>query len=190
MKSIKHTAIVLVLAGFSMAAEASLVTWDFSWERTSRSNTYTGIGMFSYGGSTGDFVTQGGSWLLGDLNDELTAFSFEGFVNNVSIGTTNVLPSLFSFSPGHEFILGLKNISGQGVGVACLLNRCSLYEDGDRIRRSNGRVQLTQRDHGGGGGPTTSLPEPGLFGLTMIGMLFSLWTRRRGQQAAASGFGQ
>ncbi len=179
MQRIKFTALILILAGFSMVAEASLSTWDFRWERSTGSNTYSGNGMFSFGGAAGNLVTHGGSMLTGNLNDELLAFSFEGLVNNVSIGSTNELPSLFSFSPDGEFILALSaNTSGQGAGVGCFLNLCALFNDGDRIRKSGGSITLTQRGHDESGSPT-GLSEPGLFGLTIIGLLLSLWFRRQ-----------
>ena len=90
MQFIKATALVLILAGFSMAAKADLVTWDFMWERTARSNNYKGIGMFSYEGSPSNFVTHGSSRLLGYLNDELVAFSFDGFVNRLEEHTSGL----------------------------------------------------------------------------------------------------
>ncbi len=185
MRYIKTTALFLILSSFSLAAQAGIATWDFSWERSTRSNTYTGIGMFSYAGSPGDFVTHGRSRKFGDLNDELVAFSFEGFVNDISIGATHALPKLFAFSPDDELIVALKaKDSGSGIGIRCVLNRCSLREDGDRIRRSGGKVHVTQRDHRGGS--TTSLPEPGLFGLTMLGIFLGLWYRRHSQQTVAA----
>lgn len=182
MRHIKATALLLVLATFSMAAQASLVTWDFSWERTARSNVYNGIGMFSYESSAGNHVTHGGTW-WNDLDDELTAFSFEGFVNGASIGVTNALPGYFDFSADLGVIWALSaNRSGNsdGAGVGCLLNLCSLYDDGDRISRSLGHLTASLRDH------PTALAAPGLLGLTMAGMWLGLWRRRRTDDAIAT----
>ncbi len=182
LQYLKTPALFLLLACFSLAAEASLITWDFTWERSNRSNLYSGVGMFSYDSSAGARVTHGGSW-FGDLDDELTAFSFEGFVNGVSLGATNALPQLFGFSADRALIFSLSSNKfrlSQGAGVGCLLNYCSLFEDGSRVRGSTGSLSLTQRD----AGAPTGLPEPGLFGLTMAGMLLGIWLRRRSDVAA------
>ncbi len=176
MRHLKATLLLLVLATFSMAAQASLVTWDFSWERSTGSTVYSGIGMFSYESSAGNHVTNGGTW-WNDLDDELTAFSFEGFRNGVSVGATNALPGYFDFSANYGIIWALSaNRSGDGAGVGCLVNFCSLYVDGQRVRRSLGHLTASLRDHA-----PTSLTSPGLglLGLTMVGMWFGLWRRRR-----------
>ncbi len=167
MQHIKASALVFLLALFATGAQASLVTWDFAWERTARSNTYGGIGMFSYDSSAGNHVTHGGS-RFGDLDDELTAFSFEGFVNSESIGVTNALPALFDFSANIPVVWAMaanKFRYSLGAGVGCILNTCSLYEDGDRARKSAGMLTLTRRDN------STTLAEPGTLILTSLGML-------------------
>jgi len=184
MYCIKTLALSFLLAMFSMAAQASLVTWDFSWERTHRSDVYSGIGQFSYDSSAGNHVTHGGGWIFGDLDDELTAFSFEGFVNGASTGVTNTLPDLFDFSAGLEVIWALSANSffySEGAGISCLVNLCALFEDGDWIRRSTGLLTLTRRtdDEGGGGGGSTGLTEPGTLGLAGLGILLGGLVNRR-----------
>jgi len=158
------------------------VSWDFSWERTAKSAVYSGVGMFSYDSSADNRVTHGGSW-LGDMDDELTAFNFEGFVDNVSIGAINSLPDYFDFSSDHEIIWALSANNfffSEGAGVGCLVNLCALSDDGNMLGGSIGALTVTR--HGaaitGGTGPT-GLAEPGLFGLTMAGMLLGAWRRRR-----------
>jgi len=174
MKTVNKIALALVLATFSIAAQASLVTWDFTWERTHRSDVYSGVGMFSYDSSAGNHVTHGG-WAFEDLDDELTAFSFEGFVNSASIGVTNALPDLFDFSAdiGMVWLLAANRFFySDSAGLGCIANFCTLYDDGDKIRRSTGILNLTRRT-------TANLVEPELFGLTMAGMLLAVWMRRR-----------
>ena len=177
MKTAKKIAILLVLVTFATAAQASLVTWDFTWERTHRSNVYSGVGMFSYDSSAGNHVTHGG-WVFEDLDDELTAFSFEGFVNSASIGVTNALPELFDFSAdiGVVWLLAANRFFySDDAGLGCIANFCTLYDDGDRVRRSTGILNLTRR----GTSVTANLVEPELFGLTMGGMLLAIWLRGR-----------
>jgi len=182
MRPIKATLLFLVLATFSMTAQASLVTWDFSWERTARATVYSGIGMFSYESSAGNHVTHGSTW-WNDPADELTAFSFEGFRNGVSVGATNALPDYFDFSADLGIIWALsanQSWSSNGAGVGCLVNLCSLYVDGRWIRKSLGHLTVSLRDHA-----PTSLTSPGLLGLTMVGLWFGLWRRRRDDAGVA-----
>jgi len=183
MKFFKTTALSLVLATFSMAAQAFPVTWDFSWEKTYGADIFAGVGMFSYDSSAGDRVTQGGFFRT--LPSELTEFSFEGFVNRNSIGGTDVLPEYFNFSPDPGIIWGLSAngiFFGQGTGVGCLFNYCGLIDDGDVNWQSVDYVTVEQRigpTTRGGGGPT-GLAEPGTLGLAGLGMLLGgLITRRR-----------
>lgn len=131
--------------------------------------------MFSYDSSAGSHVTHGTYGPVIDLDDELTAFSFEGFVNNESVGSTNTLPELFVFSADSEILRTLFAYAsfGTGSGIGCHFNSCSLFAEGQWVLPSTERITLAQRDG------QTSLSEPGVFGLTMTGMLLSVWHRRR-----------
>jgi|GEM_PF-3824904 len=182
MYRIKVLPLFLFLVMFSMASEASLVTWDFSWQRSHRSDVYSGVGQFSYDSSAGNHVTHGGGWIFGDLDDELTAFSFEGFINGMSIGITNDLPDLFDFSADLEVIWAVsanKFFFSEGAGIGCLVNLCALFEDGGRIRHSTGLLTLARRADEGEGGGSTGLTEPGTLGLTGLGMLLGGLVNRR-----------
>ena len=201
MKVVRAITGVLLAGIFALPAQASLISWDFSWEnehtsrRTSAVTTYMGVGSFSYDDSAAaeNEVTHGerpGFWIFPakDVADELVSFSFEGFVNGGSAGQTNDLPSYFSFSPKPEaFIWSMSaNKDGDGSGIGCALSFCTLFLDGDGDRRSTGivsletTVRLSLTSGIGGAGLITGLTEPGTLGLMGLGLLFGgLFGRRR-----------
>lgn len=180
-KVLRTLAVCLLIGTIAAPAQAALVGWDFSWEKERRGTTYVGEGMFWYdtSGIDSEGKIDGG---------DIVRFMFEGFVNGVSKGISHALPSVLDFSPEVEFLgktypvmWSLKANSGEGAsgsGAECgwfIATFCTLYEDGDKYRKSTGTLTITPKDDGG----TVGLAEPGTLGLVGLGIFFAGMIRRR-----------
>jgi hypothetical protein len=189
MKSFRAIAVAVTMLVVVLVspAQAMSVAWNFGWQKDVGPTQYKGEGSFSYDASAvaDGLVTHGKQPAFFifpevDVPDDLLSFNLEGFIDGVSVGSTNALPKFFSFSPliGNGFVLAMDaNTDGSNgdAGIGCLFQICSLFIDGENIKESAGLV-FTERT----GSVSMSLPEPGTLGLMSLGLFFSgLIGRRR-----------
>ena len=171
MKRMGWISIALLLV--STGANANTIKYNFSWSGTS------GYSM------TGYFTYLSASAVDGAIRDtEVTSLFFEGFLNDVSIGTNSTARTLANFnfnfnSTTGQFFLGGTasgltgqnwNPQGTGLGFIAGGTGSTLSLNGPYRGFSNNPSNLTA---------TLAVPEPGTLALLGIGLLSLGLIRRR-----------